>query len=131
MNEHEQPRLQAEKRARATLEQAQARAEAVALKAEERVKALIDGHERKMQEPDCQALGMDCVPSLSRCEKIAREYINRHLPSTELFREVVSIRAYYKAEQRDFGEGQDALDWLEAEQEVLDVPTFGNPAGSQ
>ncbi len=121
MDSLDQTRHQAEARALATLEEAVARAEAVALRAEESVKELIDGHCRRIQELDCPVPDVDIVPSLSHWEKIAKEYINKHLPSTDAFREVVSIRAYYKAEQRDFGSGQEELDWHEAEQELLDA----------
>ena len=35
--------------------------------------------------------------------------------------EMIAEAAYYKAEQRGFEIGEDELDWLEAEQELLDL----------
>lgn len=37
----------------------------------------------------------------------------------ELFREMVALRAFLKAEQRGFEPGHELEDWLEAEQELL------------
>ena len=105
-------------------EEAEARAETSALRAETRAKALVDGHYRRMQKPTRPLSAVDLAPPLSRLEKTAREYLNKHLPSTDVFREAVSIRAYYKAERRGFGPGQEGFDWIEAEQELLDVPPF-------
>lgn len=125
MNEHQQTKQQAEALAVACREGAEARAEAAASKAEARVKALIDRQDRRLQEPDSPLRQVDLRPPLSRLEKTAKDYLIKHLPSTPEFREVVSIRAYYRAERRDFGPGQEGVDWVEAEQEVLDVPPFG------
>ena len=38
---------------------------------------------------------------------------------SELFREMVAVRAFLRAEQRGFEAGHDLEDWLEAEQELL------------
>ena len=37
----------------------------------------------------------------------------------------MSIRAYFKAEQRGFELGGEGHDWAEAERDVLDVEPFG------
>ena len=42
----------------------------------------------------------------------------------KLFREMVAVRAYYKAEQRGFKPGHELKDWLEAEKELLNVPCY-------
>jgi len=42
----------------------------------------------------------------------------------ELFRQMVSARAFYKAEQRGFEPGHELEDWLEAEQELLNNPSL-------
>lgn len=42
----------------------------------------------------------------------------------ELFRDMVSARAFYKAEQRGFEPGHELEDWLEAEQEFLNNPSL-------
>lgn len=42
----------------------------------------------------------------------------------ELFREMVSALAYYKAEQRGFEPGHELEDWLDAEQELLGNPSL-------
>jgi len=42
----------------------------------------------------------------------------------ELFREMVTTLAYYKAEQRGFEPGHELEDWLEAEQELLGNPSL-------
>lgn len=34
------------------------------------------------------------------------------------FRELVAKNAYYRSEKRDFGDGYELDDWLEAEQEI-------------
>jgi hypothetical protein len=38
--------------------------------------------------------------------------------------EMVSKRAYYKAERRGFEPGHELADWLEAERELLGVPAY-------
>jgi len=40
------------------------------------------------------------------------------------FREMVAVRAYYKAEQRGFEPGHELEDWLEAERELLPIPSY-------
>jgi hypothetical protein len=127
MSEHEQTKQQAEARAAASREDAEARAFALAARAEARVKALIDKQDRRMQRPSRPLPEVDLKPPLARLEKTAKDYITQHLPATQEFREVVSIRAYYRAERRDFAPGREGADWAQAEQEVLDVSPFGNP----
>ena len=38
--------------------------------------------------------------------------------SLDEFREMVAINAFYRAEKRDFEDGYDLEDWLEAEREI-------------
>jgi hypothetical protein len=47
-------------------------------------------------------------------------------PATEhgRFRDAVSVRAYYKAQNRGFWPGHETEDWLEAEREMLDLANF-------
>jgi len=42
----------------------------------------------------------------------------------ELFREMITTLAFYKAEQRGFAPGHELADWLEAEQEILGDPSL-------
>jgi hypothetical protein len=42
----------------------------------------------------------------------------------ELFREMITALAYYKAEQRGFAPGHELADWLEAEREILGDPSL-------
>jgi hypothetical protein len=46
------------------------------------------------------------------------------LPNLERFREMVAVRAYYKAERRGFEPGCEVEDWLEAESELLPAPSY-------
>ncbi len=133
MNTHEQASLRAEARAKVIVEEAVARAEvsaeeavaraeAVRARAEARVKALIAEYYRRMQEHACRTPGMAYTPTLSGGENNITEQFDRALPrriTPDGFREVVSVLAYYKAEQRGFGPGRETDDWLEAEQELL------------
>lgn len=50
--------------------------------------------------------------------------VMRSLVNPKLFREMVAVRAYYKAEQRGFKPGHELEDWLEAEKELLPVPSY-------
>jgi hypothetical protein len=115
----------AEMQGHTTLELAEARAKAVLANSEARLQALIEEGNRQTQESANQQAASALAPSLMRMEQTARDYINEFLPLTEEFQEAVSIRAYFKAEQRDFGPGQEGHDWAEAERELLDVDPFG------
>jgi len=123
MNEHDPTPHPAQARAQAALEAAEAKARAAAAKAEAKTNEMIDRQGRIKTEAAY-------APALARLENAAKEYIQKHLPLTEVFHEAVSIRAYLKAERRDFGPGQAGADWLEAEQDVLDLPPFGEPTDS-
>jgi hypothetical protein len=122
MNADEQTRHPAEDRALAIREAAEARAAALAAAAKARAKALSESSPQRLPVP------IDLHRPPPRLQKIAKEYIAKYLPLSDEFREAVSIRAYYKAENREFGPGQEGLDWIEAEQDVLDIPSFGDDA---
>jgi len=116
MIEHEEARLQAEARAQAALEEALARAEAVTESAEAKATQLIS---------DCyRRLDLSCPPTLSDWEGRVTERVNRPVVprvGLDLFREMVSLQAYYKAKRRGFRHGEESDDWLDAERELLPV----------
>lgn len=123
MNKHEQA-LQAEARAKAALEEAVARAEAVAECAEAKARQLLDDHSRRLDSLALRMPDRARPPSLSDWENRVTERINKPFTpkvSPGLFREVVSLQAYHKAEQRGFRPGQESDDWLEAERELLPI----------
>jgi len=115
----------AEMQGQITLEIAEARAKAILANSEARLQALIEEGGRQIRESASQQAASALAPSLLSMEQAARDYINEFLPLTDEFQEAVSIRAYFKAEQRDFGPGQEGHDWAEAERELLDVDPFG------
>jgi vacuolar-type H+-ATPase subunit H len=119
-----QVRLWAEARAKAAIAEAKARAESVTTTAEARAKELIAEHYRRMQELACRTRSMASTLTRSDWENIVTEQTDKPLPlqvDPALFREAVSVRAYYKAEQRDFWPGHETGDWLEAERELLSI----------
>ena len=124
MNAHEQARLQAEARAKAALEEAVARAEAVTDSAEAKARQLLDEYYRRMDSLASQVPNGACSSALSDWENKVLERINRPFTpkvGPELFREVVALQAYYKAQQRGFRPGQENDDWLDAERELLPI----------
>jgi hypothetical protein len=125
MNNHESTHL-AETQTLVTQKQAESQIEVVVLAAEAKVKALLDRYEQQTAETACLKAAATLNSSVTHAERMAKNYINQHMPSTEVFQEAVSIRAYYKAEQRHFQPGQEGLDWCTSEKEVLDVSPFGD-----
>jgi hypothetical protein len=120
-------RLCAEARAKAAIAKAEARAESVNATAEARAKELIAEYYRRMQELVCREHNMVSTLRRSDWENIVTERTAKPLPpqvDPHLFREAVSVRAYYKAEKRNFWPGHETDDWLEAEQELLSVSPF-------
>lgn len=116
-----------EARAKAAIVESEARADAMIVRAEARVKELLAEHYQRLQELACRMPTMVFTPTLSDWENIVAEQIDRPLPppvGPDLFRKVVSVIAYYKAEQRGFGPGQETDDWLEAERELLAFSTL-------
>ena len=112
-------------RALAMRDRAEAQAKAVLENTEARLQALIEEGNRRTRESARQQAASALGPSRLRMEQAAKACIHELLPLTDEFKEAVSIRAYFKAEQRDFGPGQEGHDWAEAERDVLDVDPFG------
>lgn len=87
------------------------------LKAEQRAQASADAAAAKVQSVISK--------SQQRAADKASLIIRRYLPVTEVFPEAVAIRAYFKAQQRNFAGGDVSEDWLNAEEEILSAQPFG------
>jgi vacuolar-type H+-ATPase subunit H len=117
-------RLGAEGRAKAAIDQAESRAEAVRSAADARAMEIIAEQLRRIQQLTVRAHGRATAPTPFEREPIVTEQADRSLtPANDpnQLRQQVSVHAYYKAEQRGFSPGQETEDWLEAESELLAV----------
>jgi hypothetical protein len=116
--------LGAEGRAKAAIDQAESRAEAVRSAADARAMEIIAEQLRRIQQLTVRAHGRATAPTPLEWEPIVTEQADRTLTpaiDTNQLRQQVSVHAYYKAEHRGFRPGQETEDWLEAESELLAV----------
>jgi regulator of protease activity HflC (stomatin/prohibitin superfamily) len=119
-----------EERAKLAIEEGEARAQGVIARADARLNELLAAHYERMKKLANHKPTMARSKFPSALEHSVTERIERCFPTQanlNLFRKEISILAYYKAEQRGFGQGHETDDWLEAERELLAASPFTNP----
>ena len=107
-------RLRADERVRQVVANAMVQAENHCHDANSRALDVIENHRRRALET-CRRIAAG-VPSGSAALSAQR---TRHAPGEPLRHEEIALRAYFKAEQRNFQAGQETDDWLRAERELL------------
>lgn len=78
---------------------------------------------RSFKDLEPAALGLPYVPSMNIVELFHYGLSRSTAPQARALQHKIAEAAYYKAEKRGFAPGDDMLDWLDAEREVLDRPT--------
>ncbi len=129
MSRSTQARFQAEARAESAVAAAKARADSLAATAAARAEELIAAAERSAQGLAGQMRSMLSAPMQLNWEAVAMEQISNAMPpqvDPDQLRKAVSVRAYYKAEQRAFWPGHEIDDWLEAEREIFSTLFFSS-----
>jgi hypothetical protein len=68
------------------------------------------------------SIGLSYVPSQSFVALFKYGLTRAVAPGAQALRAQIEEGAYFRAERRGFAPGFELLDWLEAEQEILDLP---------